>query len=270
MTQSIKELILNRKSTRTFDGTPLNDEERDSIELYSQTLSNPFDVPIEFKLLDAKEHNLSSPVIIGANLYLAAKVTKVKNFEIGFGYSFEQACLFAESMGIGTGTLSRSTFEKAMQVKDNEVMPAVTPIGHPAPKRSIRETLMRKGIKADDRIPFEQLFFSYGFDKPLEKEEAGIYSDALESVRWAPSAANKQPWRVVVAGNKDHFYEKKTVKESSLGYVQKEDIGIALCHFDVTMQEAGYFGRFFEEDPKLPLPANTEYIVSYERIEERL
>lgn len=42
--------------------------------------------------------------------------------------------------------VSRKTFEKAMEVKDTEVMPAASPVGYPADKRSVRETLMRKGI----------------------------------------------------------------------------------------------------------------------------
>lgn len=32
---------------------------------------------------------------------------------------------------------------------------------------------------------------------PLEKEEAGNYEAALEMVRIAPSASNKQPWRIL-------------------------------------------------------------------------
>ena len=42
---------------------------------------------------------------------------------------------------------------------DGEVLPAASPVGYPAKKRSIRESLMRKGLKSDERIPFDHLFF---------------------------------------------------------------------------------------------------------------
>ena len=162
MSFSAKEMIRKRKSVRSYDGRGLGPEDKAALEQYIQTVTNPFDVPVEFRLLPAKEHKLSSPVIVGEKYYIAAKLSKCKNFEIGYGYSFESMCLYAKSLGIGTvilaATLSRSAFEKAMEVSGEEVMPVVTPVGYPAPKASVREGLMRKGMKADERIPFEKLF----------------------------------------------------------------------------------------------------------------
>ncbi len=34
-------------------------------------------------------------------------------------------------------------------------------------------------------------------------------AEILEMVRWAPSAVNKQPWRIVYKDGTYHFYEKK-------------------------------------------------------------
>jgi nitroreductase len=58
--------------------------------------------------------------------------------------------------------------------------------------------MMRKGVKADSRLPFEELFFDGGFDKPLTKDTAGELAQVLELVRLAPSAINKQPWAFIV------------------------------------------------------------------------
>lgn len=269
MSFSAKEMIRKRKSVRSFDGHALKSEDRAALDRFIQAQTNPFDVPVDFRLLDAKEYGLSSPVIVGADLYLAAKVKRCKHYEIGFGYSFEHACLYAESLGIGTvmlaASLSRAAFEKAMEVQNDEVLPVASPIGYPTQKRSIRETLMRKGLKADERIPFEQLFFDKQFGDPLTVSSAGVFADALEMVRLAPSAANKQPWRAVVTGDTVHFYEEKSLKDSPLGDIQKVDVGIALAHFDLTMQENGCNGRFIEADPGLALPENVQYVISYER-----
>lgn len=268
MEYSVKETIKNRKSVRTYDGKRVTEEDLNRFGTYLEGLSNPFGVEVEFKILDAKEHDLTSPVIIGTDMYFAAKVKRVDNFEIAFGYEFERACLYAESMGLGTvmlaSTLSRDTFEKAMEIGEGEVMPVASPIGYPAKKRSVRETLMRKGIKADERISFNKLFFKGSFEKGINNEDAGRFAEALEMLRWAPSAANKQPWRVVIADDKVHFYECQTIKESPLGDIQKVDIGIGIAHFELTMQEAGKEGAFFFDEPEIATPDNVKYIVSYE------
>ena len=261
--------IKNRRSVRTFDGNALRPEDAAKFLEFAESAKNPYGLPIEWKILSTKEHGLSSPVVVGADQYIAAKVSRCRHFEIGYGYSFEFVCLYAMSLGIGTvilaASLSRKAFEKAMNVQRDEVMPVASPVGYPAARRTIRDSLMRKGLKADDRIPFEQLFFEGDFKKGLHKEDAGVFSNALEMARWAPSAGNKQPWRAVVAGDTVHFYEDQSMKESPLGDIQKVDVGIALAHFDLTMQEEGYAGHFFEGDPGLALPEHVQYIISYER-----
>ena len=63
-----------------------------------------------------------------------------------------------------------------------------------------------------------------------------------------------------------HFYEAKTkgYDRESTGDIQKVDLGIALCHFDIAAKEAGPSGRFIQSDPGIAAPENTEYIATYE------
>lgn len=269
MSGTIQELILKRRSIRTFDGRALEAGDRAALKAYVETLENPFSVPVTFRLLNAKEKGLTSPVIVGAEEYLAAKVGRVPCFEIAFGYCFEKACVYALSRGIGTvmlaASLNRSAFEKAMEVQADEVMPVASPVGYPAEKKSVRETLMRKGIKADTRKPFETLFFNRSFSRGLSVADAGVFADALEAVRWAPSATNGQPWRVVIDGDTVHFYEAKSMKDSPLGDIQKVDMGIALAHFDLVREEAGIQGAYAFDDPGIAAPENIRYIVSFRR-----
>lgn len=58
-------IIKTRKSVRTFDGTEIPESELNKLCSYIETIENPYDVPVEFILLDAKKHDLSSPVIEG-------------------------------------------------------------------------------------------------------------------------------------------------------------------------------------------------------------
>lgn len=265
----VRDAVRRRKSVRSFDGSGLTAGDRAALEEYIKAVKNPFGVPVEFRLLEAKAKGLASPVVAGAEYYLAAKARRGEDFELGFGYSFESACLYAASLGVGTvilaASLNRSAFEKAMELRENEVMPVATPVGYPANKRTIREQLMRAGLKADDRLPFEKLFFDGQYGAGLSPERAGDFAEALEMVRWAPSATNRQPWRAVVLDGRVHFYEEKTMRDSPLGDVQKVDMGIALAHFDLTMQENGVPGGFAKTDPGLRVPENVYYIMSWEK-----
>lgn len=265
------ETMKNRKSVRTYDTRPIEPEKRDALEKYISDIKNPVNIPVELRLLDGKKDHLSSQVIIGADTWIGGKVPLVPDAEIAYGYSFEKALLYATDLGLGTVwlavTIDRPAFEKAMQVTDKEVMPTVSPVGYAAKKRSTRESLMRKGLKSDKRDAFSDLFFKGNFTQPLSEPEAGKWEAALNSVRWAPSATNKQPWRLVVSddGKTVHFYKKHTRKDDkgSVIDIQKVDIGIAMCHLEIAAKESGLDGQFVKDDPELDHDADTEYIISY-------
>ena len=263
------EAIQHRRSVRTFDGAGLRPEEAEQLLAFADTQKNPYGLPIRWKLLNAREHGLSSPVIVGAELYIAGKMRRAPHAEEAFGYSFENVVLFAESLGLGTtwiaGTMNREAFERAMELSEDEVMPCVSPVGRPAKRMSLRETMMRKGVKADSRLAFEELFFDGSFDKPLTKAGAGPLYAVLNAVRLAPSAVNKQPWRCLCRDGWVHFYEKR-----SKGYVsadgwdlQKVDLGIALCHFELAAVECGLKPSFSLRDPALPKLEPLQYIASW-------
>lgn len=269
MVYSVKEIIKKRRSVRTFDERPISSEDRQALEEAAKSAVNPFGVDVQFRFLNAEKHDLSSAVIVGADEYVGAKVKRGPGFEIAYGYSLEKFCLDALSIGVGTvilaGTLSRRNFEKAMQLQDGEIMPAATPIGYIAGKKSVRERMMRGAIKANERKDFGEIFFENSFEKGLTAESAGEFAEALEMARWAPSAVNKQPWRAVVCGNRVHFYERRSKGfDSDEGDLQKIDVGIALAHFDLTMKENGKEGRFAVETPEIKCDDKTEYIISYE------
>ena len=243
------------------------DEDARSILSFAQKLENPYDLAIEWRLLNAKKHGLFSPVITGTETYLAGKLRRGPHAEEAFGYTFEKTVLFAASLGVGTtwiaGTMDRGAFERAMEVSEEEVLPCVSPLGYPAKKMSLRETMMRKGVKADSRLPFEALFFDGSFHTPLTGERAGALERPLEAVRLGPSAVNHQPWRAVRIGDAVHFYEKPGKGMGSDGWdVQRIDLGIALSHFELAAVECGFHPVFRLEDPGIPTEGAI-YIASY-------
>ena len=266
---SVYDLIRSRRSVRTYDSRPVSDGDLARLEDFFQSVSTPYDIPVTFRLLDAKEHGLTSPVVSGAALYAAGKVDRVPHAEEAFGFAAEELSLTAWEMGLGTvwmaATMNRPAFEKALALAPEEMMPCVTPVGYPAKKMSLRETVMRKGVGADNRKPFEELFFQGDFNTPLTPQTAGKLTRPLEAVRRAPSAVNKQPWRVVVAENAVHFYLRHSgnMTKPATGDIQKVDLGIALCHFARGLQAEDIPAVFTLSDPGIPAGEGTEYIASF-------
>lgn len=262
------ELIRGRKSVRTFDGRGLSEADRAELERFAAGIAAPFDATVRFVFLDADQYGLSSPVIAGEKLYVAGIVSKAPLAEAAYGYAFEELVLHAWSMGIGTtwigGTMKRELFEKAAGLAEGELMPCVSPLGYPAAKRSLKETLMRKGVGADSRMPAENLFFDGTFDTPLAGAGREAIADLIEMVRFAPSAVNKQPWRILCRDGLYHFYEKKDKGYigPATGDLQKIDVGIALCHFVKGAAERGADVKVCVQDPGVALPDNMEYIAS--------
>ena len=267
--EHIEELVKGRRSVRTYDGREISRPDLEKLSAFMDRIENPYGIPVEFQLLDGKKQKLKCPVISGTDLFIGAKVPHVSHMEEAVGYSFETLVLYAQSLGIGTvwvgGTMDRPAFERAMSLAENERMPCMSPIGYPAQKMSIKESLMRKGVKADVRDPFVTLFFDGTFNTPLTPDKANALAQPLEMVRWAPSAVNKQPWRVVVTENMAHFYLKHTKGfiSDAVGDMQKVDLGIALCHFALAAKESGFDAQFHIGDPGIKTDNDVEYIASY-------
>ena len=267
--EHIAELIQGRRSVRTFDGREVSAEDQEKLLVFIEKIENPYGIPVEYKFLNAKEQGLSCPVVNGTNLYVGGKAPRVPHIEEAFGYSFEMLVLYAQSLGIGTvwigGTMDRAAFTRAMELGEGEIMPCVSPLGYPAKKMSLRENMMRKAIKADSRNAFETLFFDGSFDVPLTEPKAERLLEPLKMVQLAPSAVNKQPWRVLVDKNAVHFYLKRSKGfiSDAVGDMQKIDLGIALCHFELAAKECGLGVSFQVEDPQVQAGSDMEYIASY-------
>jgi len=259
-------LMRKRRSFRSFDGQRITDEHLSALSDMMEKAENPYGLKLCFALLNAKEQKLSCPVVVGTDLYLGAKMKAHEFMNEAIGYSLEKLMLDALSLGIGSvwigGTMDRAAFEKSMCLAPDEIMPVVTPLGYPAKKMSLRETMIRKGIRADSREPFEKLFFRNDFSEPLTDKTAGKLYLPLEMVRLAPSAVNKQPWRCIVNGNKVHFYLKRSMGAKSAAIdMQKIDMGIALCHFALAAEELS-LKPSFSVLPEMETEG-MEYIASY-------
>lgn len=264
-------LAKTRRSVRTFDGNGIDEKVLNVLKEYAEEITNPYGIKIRFVFLDAAKNNLSSPVLVGEKYYVTAVASKQEHVEEAYGYSFQKLLMKAHELGLGTvwigGTMPRDKFEAASDLKEGEIMPCVSPLGVAAHKMAMKETLMRKGVKADVRFDFDKLFFTGDFSTPMSEQSAmekGVL-DVLLSVKVAPSAVNKQPWRIVIGGKKAHFYEKHDKGFLTPDYdLQKIDIGIALYNFEAQLLSEGRKAQLIIENPGITKPDNMDYVATYE------
>ncbi len=272
----IKETAENRKSIRTYTGAPLSAQDKEKINAFIEYLStapSPFEGKVRIRLFDISDDSEiknagTYGVIKNAKTYLGVAAEKCATSEEAIGYTFEKLILFAQSLGLGTcwlgGTYNKSVFAKAMDVKENEFFHIVSPIGYPADKTHLINKIMRTAIKANSRKPWKTMFFDRNFDTPLTENQAGDFAFTLEITRLSPSACNKQPWRIVKDGNKFHFYEKRELADENSSFdIQKLDLGIAACHFELAAKEKELSGKFIKADPGLKAPEKTIYLFSW-------
>jgi nitroreductase len=270
----IEETIKNRVSVRSYDSRGLIKKDKEKLVTIIGELKNPFGENVRIHLIEKDivsngEKLGTYGVIKGARTYLGVSVDKSEYGLIAAGYQFENLILYATNMGLATvwlaATFNREQFEAAMGIKEDELFPAISPIGYTADKRRITESLMRKSMKSDERKPWEEIFFYDSFGNPLSKEEANKYENPLEMLRLAPSATNAQSWRVVKKQRAYHFFEThKSNASEEEKMIKKVDIGIALSHFHQTALECGLTGSFDKKtDYAIDVPENTNYIISW-------
>ncbi len=263
-----------RSSVRTYENRDLTANEKAQINAYIDNLSNPFSADVTFRLLEKASSTNGEKlgtygVIKGAGNYIVASAAEKELALEALGYSFEKLILYATSLGLGTcwlgGTFNRSGFAAAMNLKEGDLFPCISPIGYPAGKKSTMESLMRWVSKADQRKEWSELFFKQNFSQPLTKDDAGEFAFPLEMVRLAPSAVNKQPWRIVQDKDAYHFYLARSLKSDNEKVdLQRVDMGIATCHFHMAVLEKELPGKFQKlAKPGIQSPEQVQYIYSW-------
>ncbi len=281
----VEEIIRERYSCRTYQKKQIDDAALTALQRHmAGDVPAPFGGRMRFSLIAAEAGEGESMKKVGtygmikdAPAYIAGALREGSMCLEDYGYRMERIILAATDAGLGTcwlgGTFSRSNFAERMSLLPEETMPAVAAVGHTADRKRVLDSLVRFGAGSDKRKPWGELFFDGSFDAPLAQESAGAYSRTLEMVRLAPSASNKQPWRIVrdEGGRRFHFYIQRTKNYherwsiTGMSDLQRVDMGIAMCHFDAAAAEAGNPGGWVASDPGIPVPdALCEYNATWQ------
>lgn len=263
-------IIEKRRSVRTFKEDRVEGELRIEIESFLAKLEKDYQGKYRFPIIDSTISGKIGTygVIKGANTYIGGVLLENGNL-VELGFLFEKIIIYLTNLNIGTcwigGTFKRSKFFEAMDCKEEERLLLITPIGFTEEKMSLKEKSMRTLAQSDRRKDFDELFFNENLE-PLDLYSLKDFKEALDMVRIGPSASNKQPWRVIKVDNSFHFYLSRTKDYAkSLDYdIQMIDMGIAMYHFDYSLDKKDISGHFTVlEQPREY--KNLEYISTWNR-----
>ena len=280
--KSVIEVIKERTSWRTFLNKVIDNNLRNDLEqiLELNNIDSPFKPQggnPRFQLISIPDFNPEENVKIGTYGFIKgaqefiAGATDIAEYNLeNYGFILEAIILAATDLNLGTcwlgGTFNRSQFSEFIQLKSDERIPAVSPVGYPTTRR-LKEKFIRSIAKAKVRKPWEMVFFNGDFNSQIEQDEIGKYKTILEMVRIGPSAGNKQPWRILKEKEQNifHFFVKFSddKKLSSYNQFVRLDIGIAVCHFDLTAKELGIKGKWEFNEPNIERPKELKYIISW-------
>jgi nitroreductase len=283
--QPITEIIRRRVSCRSFVPTPIEAGLRERMsELLSESTKGPLCTKVRFELISAEEEDSSAlkglgtyGFIKGARGFIVGAAGPGRNNLEDYGYVMERAILLATDINLGTcwlgGSFRKSNFARKISLDKTEIMPAVSAVGYAADKRRWLDSYMRRLAGSDSRLPWSSLFFDRSFTKSLSIESAGVLATPLEMVRLAPSASNRQPWRIIRDNTMWHFYLKRTPRYAernktflNIADLQRVDMGIAMCHFYLAAREMGLLGEWRHLDNIAEKPDGlTEYIVTWQQ-----
>lgn len=286
--QPVSRLINKRYSCRTYQDLLIQTSDLESLEDFAASCQiGPLGSQPRFKVITAKEDDSASLKGLGTygfiknptGFIIGASEEKLGALE-DFGYLMETILLRSTDLGLGScwlgGTFTKSRFSRQLSLLNGEIIPAVAAIGYPADQSTWQDKTIRGGARAHRRLPWQNIFYSNEFDKPLNPGDAGKYHKPLDLVRIAPSASNKQPWRIVKEGRNWHFFLQRTAKYPppvfdfilNLADLQRIDIGIAMAHFELSSREIGLKGKWITHPPDIPLPDQlTEYSTTWQEDE---
>lgn len=259
---TLQEAIEARRSVRNFDGKGLTEAETKALnDIITKALAeDPFKGRIAIKLASVGDGGTFKPstygVITGARDYLLMNIAPDSlTSRLGAGYAMEEVVLKARQMGLGTcwiaATFKGSAFAEAAGADESMPLKIVVPVGKPAAKGSLLNSLTRAIAGSSKRKGMEQLFYEENDKTPITA--GSEWWESLEMLRLAPSSTNSQPWRAIC--HKDHvdFFVTSGQEIADL------NLGIALYHF----KEGGRLSGGFTTLPTDDTPRGWRYVISF-------
>jgi nitroreductase len=255
---SLYDAIFHRRSIRRFDMTPLPIDLIGAVRAFAAS-AIPLDSSIRVEFVVRHEADVRNLLPNEAPHYLCLYSERKGPYLMNAGYLLQQVDLHLSSTGLGScwlgiakpngKTVPSAPTKAELHGLDFVIMLA---FGRPAVPlhRTSPAEFARQGLPSIADLPSLSGFIAAsGLSAP---------ADWLEPVRLAPSATNSQPWHF--SGDGDALLVSRErlglLREPFMGRMNQIDIGIALCHLDLSLSHCGRSAMF--DFTKTPAPEGFE------------
>ncbi|MCE5256978.1 MAG: nitroreductase family protein, partial [Spirochaetaceae bacterium] len=242
---TLYEAISVRISTRSFDGEELSPEESEALrkllsEAEDESDQTPFGNRVRLAL--AEEGGDGRPIkmgtyglISGASAFLVPAVQKqgkLAGTMEDVGWIVEKLVLALTALGYAScwigGVFSRAKAGEVVNAAGEEIVPVVIALGWPAGRRKVADKVVAVSARARSRKPLDAIVFLLSGDGLDD-----VWLAVAEAVREAPSASNKQPWRLVRLSDESRwllFLDEDKIYNNGRKdvHLQNLDLGIAM------------------------------------------
>ncbi|MBN1197387.1 MAG: nitroreductase family protein [Candidatus Aminicenantes bacterium] len=275
LVEQFSNLAERRYSCRSFSGAPLPANAGTRLVAAITSLNHITPVPLRLALFDAAElrrRNLFTTGTYGMirrpAAYLAGITAPASTRDwLEFGRVMQSTLMLATYLDIQScwigGVFDRRTCGRILDLSAEEKVPAVVALGLAAGRRTLRDRLVRWSSGKGARRPIEELCFHHRWGDSFDPSRRTDLAPLLENLRRAPSASNRQPWRVVVRENQLDLYLVRTPGYQRLVPavdLQAIDMGIAASHLEWSARERGI--KMSWGDPPPQVSADAEPILT--------
>jgi len=240
---SLFEAISRRKSCRTFNGEPLASEHLALLKGLGRTAPRLGDRPVRFAFIEgvAQTEAILTGVIgsygktKGAPALLVGIVKSGPLAHESLAFTMEYLILEATRHNIGScwisGTFDRRRLAGELTLAAGEEIPVVAPIGYPAAQPGLGQSFLRKIAGAGHRKSLREIVFVDHWEGSSIALLGGRpeVRKLAEAVQRAPSAINRQPWRLIFA--------QSMMALASVSKGAGLDLGIAMAHWSIAAQD---------------------------------
>ncbi|NLG84281.1 MAG: hypothetical protein GX493_06675 [Firmicutes bacterium] len=240
--------IFRRHAVRSFTGARLHPNDLAALER-AFNLVLPLGREIRLRLVtEGVSRVFPRPLFrqVPALIALIAPVATAR-CATAAGYRGEHVILTATALGLDTcwvsGTYRREEALRLAEVGPGEILMAVIALGYGAPPGPLQKIV--HAAVGSGRRPLAELLLPGGLESHALPDWART---ALTAARYAPSAANRQPWRFLVEEN------AITVRIDSppIATARGLDVGIAMFHLELGAAFAGVKGVWeWRDEPEV-------------------
>lgn len=225
MAMTLYEAIFRRQSIRKYRMEALNVRQMEHIRRFEGEVSSLYpEIQHRFVIIDAlsqKDVKIQGLFKVKAPYYMALYVEDKPKAMTEAGYLMEQMVLYLTMKGIGScyqGGAKISGLMTPVKMK----LAIIIAFG-------MADGPLYRDEREAKRLAFNKVCI---VKEELSREMLSI----LRACRLAPSALNRQPWRMVAYANRIHVFGQKK-PGSRFGEEGSLDIGILLCHMLLTAEE---------------------------------